>query len=259
MINASTTCEFIEKAKKIHGDKYDYSKVNYINSKTKVCIICPEHGEFWQRPKDHLQGHGCYHCGRKLCRGKSVSTETLIQTMKDVHNNEYDYSKVEYKGSKEKICIICPEHGEFWQNGGVHLQGSGCPKCLKSKLENEMSSILHNLNIEYFEQYKPIWLKNGRSQQSLDFYLPNYNIAVECQGEQHFKPIDYFGGEESYKECKKRDIKKNKICLKYGINIIYYFHDMKYDNFYTIKNSCTNLIEFHSLLLNMTKKITSIK
>ena len=55
--------EFIEKARQVHGDKYDYSKVEYKNNKTKICIVCPIHGEFWQRPNDHLNGRGCDKCG----------------------------------------------------------------------------------------------------------------------------------------------------------------------------------------------------
>ena len=59
-----TTEEFIEKAKAVHGDKYDYSHVKYVDYRSKVCIICPEHGEFWQRPDTHLKGHECSECGK---------------------------------------------------------------------------------------------------------------------------------------------------------------------------------------------------
>ena len=124
--------EFIKKAKKVHGDKYDYSKVDYINSQTKVCIICPEHGEFWQIPASHIRGYKCPECGN-YNRGskKRISKEEFIKKAKEVHGDKYDYSKVEYINANTKVCIICPEHGEFWQEPVVHIkQKSGCPKCV---------------------------------------------------------------------------------------------------------------------------------
>ena len=129
-----TTESFIEKAKKVHGDKYDYSKVEYKNCKTKVCIICPKHGEFWQEARQHLSGRGCPECKRKKCGSSQKSNiKDFINKAKEVHGNKYDYSKVEYKNSKTKVCIICPEHGEFWQRPYVHLLGQGCPKCGNKK------------------------------------------------------------------------------------------------------------------------------
>ena len=111
--------EFIEKAKKLHGDKYDYSKVEYIDYLTKVCIICPKHGEFWQTPSNHLnktKSKGCLKCGIENTNYKNTYTkEEFIEKAKTIHGNKYDYSKVEYLKSNKKICIICPKHGEFWQ------------------------------------------------------------------------------------------------------------------------------------------------
>lgn len=120
-----TTKEFIQKAKAVHGDKYDYSKVEYVAYRTEVCIICPIHGEFWQKPVNHLSGYGCSFCSGR----KKMSSQNFIERLKLVHGSIYDYSKVEYKGTHEKICIICREHGEFWQTAGSHLKGVGCPKC----------------------------------------------------------------------------------------------------------------------------------
>lgn len=115
--------EFIEKAKEVHGNKYDYSKVIYTKAFNKVCIICPEHGEFWQLPVVHLRGSGCKKCSHTL------NVDSFITKAKEVHGNKYDYSKVKYKGYNEKVCIICPEHGEFLQTPHHHLAGSGCQKC----------------------------------------------------------------------------------------------------------------------------------
>ena len=125
-----TTEEFITKAKEVHGDKYDYSKVEYKDTKTPVCIICPVHGEFTQSPALHLKGHGCKKCGNE----KSVSstrsnTQEFVTKAKEVHGDKYDYSKVEYVNSNTPVCIVCPIHGEFWQTPSKHLSGQGCVKC----------------------------------------------------------------------------------------------------------------------------------
>ncbi|MEE3416938.1 MAG: hypothetical protein VZR53_16420, partial [Prevotella sp.] len=125
-----TTDIFIEKAREIHADKYDYSKVNYVNNSMKVTIICPEHGEFEQTPANHLCGKGCLLCGRKQTINKrSSNTENFIIKAKEIHGDKYDYSKVNYVNNSTKVTIICPEHGEFEQTPASHLRGSGCPKC----------------------------------------------------------------------------------------------------------------------------------
>jgi hypothetical protein len=101
---------FINKALKVHGDKYDYSKVNYINSKSKVTIICSEHGEFEQLPDSHIRGFGCEKCSHDKNR---KDTKTFISESRLIHGDLYDYSKVDYVNSKTKVTIICPMHGGF--------------------------------------------------------------------------------------------------------------------------------------------------
>ena len=186
---------FIEKSNKKHNSKYDYSKVEYINSQRKVCIICPEHGEFWQTPVAHVRGHGCPICsnhkrgkhtvntenliercmkvhnnkysyektkyidantkicvsclvhgdfhilpfnhlggqGCPMCKGRNLTQDDVIAKFKEIHKDKYDYSKVIFSKIKEKVCIICPEHGEFWQTPQKHINGQGCPKCSHEK------------------------------------------------------------------------------------------------------------------------------
>lgn len=149
-----TTEEFILKARKVHGDKYDYSKVTYTNSATKVCIICPEHGEFWQQASVHLLGHGC-----PACSGlKRPSTEEFIEAARKVHGDRYDYSKVEYKDKDTKVCIICPIHGEFWQRPHNHIHGrQGCPECGKKYArewrKNEYSKFLDGMKEKFGDQF----------------------------------------------------------------------------------------------------------
>ena len=133
-----TTEDFIRRAGEIHGDKYDYSKVDYKDSQTKITIICPKHGEFQQRPSNHLRGKGCPYCADNL----KLTKEEFIKKAKEIHKDKYDYSKVEYKNTRTKVTIICPIHGEFKQRAGNHLKGQGCPVCCvnKPKLDNTQSS-----------------------------------------------------------------------------------------------------------------------
>ena len=136
-----TTEDFIKKAKQVHGDKYDYSKVDYINNNTKVCITCPKHGDFFMVPKNHVYcKQGCPIC--KLDKNKIMLTKTtydFVTESKKIHNNKYDYSKVEYINSHIKVCIICPEHGEFWQTPSAHINNKqGCPICGRLKVNNSL-------------------------------------------------------------------------------------------------------------------------
>ena len=127
MPKKKTKEEFIKEARELHGDKYDYSKVEYIGALKKVCIICPEHGKFWQEASGHLKGQGC-----PKCSGKYIPTiEEWIEKARKVHGDKYDYSKVKYIDSKSKVCIICPIHGGFEQTPHNHLGGQGCPTCGK--------------------------------------------------------------------------------------------------------------------------------
>lgn len=212
---------FIHKALKIHNGIYDYSKVHYKDTYTPVVIICKEHGEFQQTPNSHLQGQGCPHCrGKNISLNRRDSLQTFIKKANKTHNNKFNYSKVEYVNSKTKVCIICPKHGEFWQYPNQHVGGSGCPICKESHLEREMRNFLTENNIE-FESQKRF---KGLKMQSVDFYLPRYNIAIECQGRQHFEKVPFSSKNNDllFEETIKRDIKKNKICKELGIDLIYY-------------------------------------
>lgn len=130
MAKRATTEEFIAKARKIHGDRYDYSKVNYVNSKTKVNIVCSIHGNFEQIPNVHLMKCGCPECGREISnRKRSITTEIFIEKSRLVHGNKYDYSQVEYINNRKKVKIICPTHGLFLQVPDSHMCGKGCIYC----------------------------------------------------------------------------------------------------------------------------------
>ena len=129
-----TTTEFIEKAKKVHGDRYDYSKVEYKTAKEKVHLICPDHGDFWQDAFSHTIGIGCPECGKvKTTNAQKFSTEEFIKRAVEIHGDKYDYSEVDYRTARIKVTIICREHGEFEQIPDAHLRGHGCAKCRDSE------------------------------------------------------------------------------------------------------------------------------
>lgn len=149
--------EFIEKSNRIHNFKYDYSKVKYSNNCTKVCIICPTHGEFYQIPNSHSRGGGCDKC---RIDGKRSTKEEFIIKARNVHGNKYNYDKVNYKTALSKVEIICPEHGSFKQTPNKHIsRKQGCVKCGKEALSKktrkskkvfiEEANIIHNNKYDY--------------------------------------------------------------------------------------------------------------
>ena len=212
-----TSEEFIERANKVHGCKYDYSYVEYINNKKPVKIMCPIHGEFYQKPEKHLTGQGCPYCNGTYKK----TLEEFEKEAGQIHNHAYDYSKVEYVNNYTKVCIICPKHGEFYQTPHNHLTNRhGCPFCKRSKLEMEVEKLLRDNGIGYIGQMKFGWL----GSKSLDFYIPSLNIAIECQGRQHFEPVKAFGGEDEYKRIVERDREKYNLCKKNGVKLLYYSH-----------------------------------
>ena len=222
----STKESFIDRANKIHNGKYMYDNAIYINNKTKILVTCPIHGDFEIRPDNHLHGHGCPKCGKISMSNKEKFNDIVfIKLAKKIHGNKYDYSKVEYKNYENKVCIICPKHGEFWQTPDNHLHGHGCPICNESKLESKICDLLKNNNIRFIRQQTYPWLKY-KGNLFLDFYLPEYNTAIECQGGQHYKCIDYFGGEKEFKERVARDSVKLALCKNKGIRILYFSNEI---------------------------------
>lgn len=127
MPKKKTREQFIKEAVDIHGDKYDYSQVEYINTHTKVIVICPNHGEILVRPNDHVKKKsGCPHCAG-LAKG---TAEKFIEQAIEVHGDKYDYSLVKYNGTHQKVTIICPEHGRFEMTPTAHIsQQQNCVKC----------------------------------------------------------------------------------------------------------------------------------
>lgn len=239
--------EFITRAIEIHGDKYNYDNVIYVNNKTKIIITCPIHGDFITTPEKHINRHqGCPKCGNR-----NVTTDEFVEKAKKIHGNDYDYSKTNYINNSTKITIICKKHGEFQQTPDKHLSGHGCPICNESKLESLVRNILDKNNISYISQYKVNWL----GKQSLDFYLPVYNIGIECQGQQHFNPVKYFGGCDAFKVNLKRDIIKNQLCEDNNVRLIYVTDLSKLKKSILNKQIFVNIYNNDNLICTLFKNI----
>lgn len=155
-----TTENFIAQAENIHGNRYDYSKSNYITYGAKIIIICHKHGEFLCSPAHHLKSRGCPKCKiEKL----SLTTEIFITRAKEIHNNKYDYSKTKYVNTTNKIIVICPNHGEFLTTPRSHLQKRGCIICAGKNMLSLKEFIIkanktHNNRYDYSKvaEYKGI-------------------------------------------------------------------------------------------------------
>ena len=215
-----TTEEFINELNNIHEGKYDYSKLNYTGIFNKIEIICPQHGIFYQTAHDHLSGHGCLLCKKEKMRNKfSSNTEEFIKKAKEIHGDKYDYSKVEYINNHTKVCIICPKHGEFWQTPNKHLIRKGCPICHESEMEEIIRNLLLKNKI-IFQQEKRF---NDFKRRRFDFYLPNHNLIIECQGKQHFEDVNIF--KTKFKEQLIIDKEKYNWCKNNNIEIIYFTYE----------------------------------
>lgn len=222
-----TTDEFVKQGTIKFNGFYKYNNSIYVNSKTDLLVTCPIHGDFKVNPSEHIGGRGCPQC--KFDKLRKSKEEFIRESEEIFGKGSIIYDEVEYINNQTDVILICPKHGRFKKTPNLHLsQHQGCPICsyLKrkmqpSRLEKEIESFLKSQNIDFLPQYRQKWL----GKMSLDFYLPQYNIAIECQGIQHFFKS---GGENSYftdkkiQLIKKRDKKKKILCEQNGIKLLYY-------------------------------------
>ena len=161
-----TTKEIIQQFKKVHGDTYDYSKVEYKKATKNVIVLCEKHGEFLQSPSSHKNGHGCHKCSGKYI----PTTKEIVQEFKEVHGDLYDYSKVIYKKGSNKVKIICKEHGEFLQAPSEHKRGKNCPKCSGSIPTTE----------KIIQQFKEVH-GNRYEYSKVKYKKANEKITIICK------------------------------------------------------------------------------
>jgi hypothetical protein len=175
---------FVDEARTVHGDKYDYSVIQHITNKDKkVQISCPEHGQFWQSPHHHVRlRHGCPVCGIvKSSISGTLTTEQFVLRAKEIHGNKYDYSRTSYVHSKKKVMIICPKHGIFEQLPVCHIdQAQGCPRCTHrtSKWENGIIEFIKGMGFNVQLSTNDCW----STRQEVDIYIPELKIGIECNG-----------------------------------------------------------------------------
>lgn len=213
-----TRRQFIKRSKRIHNNKYNYIKVIYINGWTKICIICPIHGEFWQTPEDHLSGRGCPGCKNKKISLSKINNKAydIVKRFKEVHGDRYSYDNFVYKHNHKKGFITCLKHGDFLQTPNNHLNGAGCPKCNYSRGEAALENIFIKNNIQYIPQYR---IPEVVNELYYDFYLPEFNALIEFHGEQHFVHVRKFHKTDYEFDAQKvRDeiVRHNAICFKYN-------------------------------------------
>jgi hypothetical protein len=200
---------FIIKAKEVHGDKYDYYKVDYELSRKPIKITCPIHGEFEQIPNNHIsKKQGC-----PECVGRIINTQMFIEKSKQIHGNKYDYSLVDYKSTFDEVKIICPIHGIINVRPHYHLNCYGCKNCSNSLSLNEKKIVdfIREMGIECIENDRSL-LK----EYELDIYIPSHNIAIEYNG--------LYWHSEEYKNNDYHLIKTNK-CEEMGVQLIHIYED----------------------------------
>jgi hypothetical protein len=216
-----TTETFIEKAKQIHGNKYDYSKVEYKNAKTKVIIVCSTHGEFEQLANSHIsntQPRGCAECGKNL---KKNTTEKFIEDAIKIHGDKYDYSKVNYTKNSEDVIIICKVHGEFLQQPNNHIsRKSGCKDCTKPKMtKDEFLEKVEGIHGDYYD-YELTEIKTQRD---------NITIICPTHGAFEQKLSNHLSG-SGCKTCGLKSMaNKNKSTKEEFIEKAKKIHGSKYD------------------------------
>jgi len=230
--NTYTTEIFIKKSEELYGKRFDYSKVCYKHNKIEVEIICPKHGSFFQKPKDHLYGKtSCASCGKELGISKlSLTYNEFVKKANEAHDNFYDYSKVVYKNSRTKIEIICPKHGSFWQPPSSHIHGTrknGCPRCVSSisKISQRWLDYLKVPKIIGTNREVTINIDNNKFR--VDGYDPQINTIYEFHGDWwHGNPKLYNLhdihpiSKKSYGELLESTQKRSRLLKSAGYNVV---------------------------------------
>ncbi len=211
-----TQQDFEDKSNDVHKGKYIYAKSKYIISTEPVIITCPIHGDFEQRPVNHMRGYGCPKCG--ISKVAEAARKSLIEWKAEadvVHGSIYEYVDVKMENDRTYLDIICKEHGLFTQRADTHIKGSGCPKCVASKGERVIMDYFNTTNINYIKEYKVDGFK-----YRFDFYIPELNTIIEYDGPHHFRSIDIWGGDKLLEKILREDKARDLICKKKGITLI---------------------------------------
>jgi len=193
---------FIKRSNKIHFNKYNYSKSIYVNSRIKIIINCPKHGDFKQTSAKHLQGRGCINCS---VDEKYYDNESFILKAKNIHGNKYNYDKIQYKSSSNKIIITCLKHGDFNQLPANHLCGKGCPDCGKiikaDKRRRSLDEFIILSNNIYNNKY---------TYKNSIYINTDTHIVINCNKHGDFlqTPASHLAGKEGCCSCANIKVSK---------------------------------------------------
>lgn len=222
---------FVTKARQVHGDYYTYPPAVVSDSRTKVKIMCPVHGEFTQLAYTHLGGKGCTSCGyTKNGNSQQIGLSEFMRRAASEHGSKYEYVSM-YTGMHSNMRISCPEHGEFKQTPSNHLKGAGCPRCVNhvSKGEVEIYEFLKSIGVEVIASDRSII-----RPYELDIYIPSHGIAIEFNGL-------WFHREEL---VKGKTLKKYELCMGKGVKLIQIFEDEWRDKTPAIKARLEAILGF---------------
>lgn len=211
----------------VHGDRYTYDSSTYIDVSEKIRILCKKHGWFEQKPYQHYGGSGCNRCAiEEVHEKQKIDFEEFVNRSINFHGNRYQYIRGDFKDIFTPILIKCTRHGGFLQLPRDHYRGSGCPKCVSSRGENEIRLILEDLKIK-FEEQKTFQNLIHKNKLKCDFYLPDFDLVIEYNGLQHYEPITVFGGMDGLIETQKRDMIKYNYLIANGIKLIVVKYDIE--------------------------------
>ena len=179
--------DFIREAKRVHGDKFDYSLVEYVVSNKKVKIICPSHGVFEQEPRNHLQ----YDCAKCEYDKRLRNSSKFIEKCKEFHGDLYDYSLTKYNGCNSEVIVICREHGEFRQEARVHQAGHGCKKCGNAHISKARTKTTKDFIMDARLVHGDLYLYSN-----VNYKHSGSAISITCRKHGDFtqKPRDHLGG-----------------------------------------------------------------
>lgn len=225
--NGYKAADFIALARERFGDRFNYDKVVYVDSKVHVTITCSIHGDFDQSPNCHLRStKSCPPCGREAVGLASRGTlDLFIEKSVEVHGNRYDYSRAEYVDIRTPVVIICPDHGPFEMQPVSHYRGTRCPPCRESRGEVAVRRELEKAGVDFVAQWTHPTLRRKRLLR-FDFAIPARRIAIEFDGGQHFGPVNFRGAlsEEValrvHEDAVIRDSIKNSWAAKNGWTIL---------------------------------------
>lgn len=215
-----TTEQWIQQAKELHGDKFGYTNTVYSTAKAKLIIECPEHGPQEMLPQHHLKGYGCGICGKKqinVSNGRQLTQPQFLERISTISG--LSFNKTIYTTKRNKVIVTCNIHGDYTTTAEVLLKGCGCPKCKSSKGEEIVETWLLSKGISFIQQKTFEGCIHIKALQ-FDFYLPDYNLCIEYDGKQHYKPVKFFGGYEGFRDTVIKDVIKNEYCEVNNINLL---------------------------------------